>query len=179
MFVGNDTPASAFRAGLCLSCWHQHRGTGDRDLLGVLPNTALKAQHWGSQQGPLEKNIWQQREEWGEDRVAQLGTGFLPGSHFQPRNGSFMRLLPLLCSQCPPGRPEPPLSSTWNNIVTGCGFYTDWFALFFFSYKLIGIQTCIKNPQGVLNTRYVQSVSTAFPVQKLSTIAKRHGVTGR
>lgn len=105
-----------------------------------------------------------------EDRVAQLGTGLLPGSHFQPRNGSsgsFTRLLPLLCSQCPPGRPEPPLSSTWNNIVTGCGFCTDWFALFFFfSYKLIGIQTCIKNPQGVLNTRYVQSVSYSISCAK-------------
>lgn len=36
----------------------------------------------------------------------------------------------------------------------------------FFSYKLIGIQTCIKNPQGVLNTRYVQSVSYSISCAK-------------
>lgn len=37
---------------------------------------------------------------------------------------------------------------------------------FFFSYKLMGIQTCIKNPQGVLNTRYVQSVSYSISCAK-------------
>lgn len=59
----------------------------------------------------------------------------------------------------------PALGTTLSLVVDfiQTGLHLSWF---FFSYKLMGIQTCIKNPQGVLNTRYVQSVSYSISCAK-------------
>lgn len=172
--MGNDTPASPFHAGLSLPCWHQHSRTGDRDLLGVLPKCSSQSTALRVPTGTLEKNIWQQREERGVGgRTGWLS--WAQGSFLVPISSPEMDPLAPSRDSCPcsaasahlaaPSLLYPALGTILSLVVdfiqTGLHF-----PFFFFSYKLISIQTCIKNPPGVLHARYVQSVSYSFSCAK-------------
>lgn len=186
--VGNDTPASPFHAGLSLPCWHQHSRTGDRDLLGVLPKCSSQSTALRVPTGTLEKNIWQQREERGVGgRTGWLS--WAQGSFLVPISSPEMDPLAPSRDSCPcsaasahlaaPSLLYPALGTILSLVVDfiQTGLHFPFF--FFFPINSSVFRHASKIPQGFYTLGMYSLYPTAFPVQKLSTIAKRHGATDR
>lgn len=104
-----------FHAGLPLLCWLHRGGTGDGDLLGLLPKRGSQstAPRVSQMETPWKNHLATVRGE----KSGVEGTGWLsraqgsfpvPISNPRNRPGSFARLLPMLRSQHPRSRPASP-----------------------------------------------------------------------